>query len=130
MSRLLRTIYYCCSWVISFTSRLPENSSQRVVIRGCLFTNSLLVVQRLSSERKAVYNTPILRNVHRIKLDNDDVEFLFLTQLSQEKHLFPMVASQHVRNYSNCLQFRWFDGIKLPRLHRIFVSDRTISKGA
>ena len=24
---------------------------------------------------------------------------------------------------------RWFDGIKLPRLRRIFVSDRTISRG-
>jgi predicted unusual protein kinase regulating ubiquinone biosynthesis (AarF/ABC1/UbiB family) len=26
--------------------------------------------------------------------------------------------------------FRWFDGINLPRLRRIFVSDRTISRGA
>ncbi len=28
------------------------------------------------------------------------------------------------------LDIRWFDEIKLPRLRSIFVSDRTISRGA
>ena len=115
-------VKYQQSWIyvyllIEFQSTIDKYMAVRLMTyMGLLYQDLIKTKQLLPDKRLPPVFPVVLYNGEKRWNATTDLKDLIVNLPGGLEHYLPSL--------------RWFDGIKLPRLRRIFVSEQTISRGA